>query len=420
MKYESLNRVYYKNSLDYRRIYFRRANAPFTRHFNFPIQNYNQKGSHMAFLCCTDEFILLADEIYKKHEDLLQMLRDVPPLVLKQFILSSILNEVKATSNIEGFDVTRIEIRDVMRGNAHSAQISNAIHDNVHSAQISKVVAKYNAIVSGERIYFNTCEDVRTFYDEFFCKDVISEKPTYDLDGKLFRKEAINVDSSSNSMLSRGVYPEEKIMQLLSTSLDFLNNENIPLLTKITAFNYLFEYISPFYKGNGMIARFMISYFLAERFHRIISLNVSVNIKNNIRKYYELFRITDSEWNCGDLTPFSLGLIELITEIFDDVICTLIRKIKQLIRYRQRLAGTVQGDELTLEIYDILLQSTIFFGGGISMEDLMKAVGKTRTTIKTRIDSIPAEHITTKVVNENGKKVYKLNLMSMKKLFRAD
>ena len=38
------------------------------------------------------------EETYKKHEDLLQASQAVLPLVLEQFILSSVVDEVRATN----------------------------------------------------------------------------------------------------------------------------------------------------------------------------------------------------------------------------------------------------------------------------------------------------------------------------------
>ena len=46
---------------------------------------------------------------------------------------------------------------------------------------------------------------------------------------------------------------------------------------------------------------------------------------------------------------------------------TLNNKIMQLTKYRQRLSALIEGDALTGEIYEALLQSSVFFSGGISM-----------------------------------------------------
>ena len=75
------------------------------------------------------------EEIYKKHEDLLQALQAVPPLVLEQFILSSVVDEVRATSDIEGIHSTRKEIKEVVSG-------------SIQSARFSSIVAKYKSILT--------------------------------------------------------------------------------------------------------------------------------------------------------------------------------------------------------------------------------------------------------------------------------
>ena len=183
----------------------------------------------------------------------------------------------------------------------------------------------------------------------------------------------------------------------------------MPLLARVAIFHYLFEYIHPFYDGNGRTARFIVSYFLASRFHRLVALRLSVLIKKNKKKYYDLFRETDSEWNCGDLTPFVLGFTEIISATFDDISLSLNNKIMQLTKYRQRLSTLIEGDALTREIYEALLQSSVFFGGGISMEGLIRATGKSRNTVKSRLDNMPTGHVL-ESGRGGGKKIYRLNL----------
>ena len=397
MKYESLGKIFYKRPMEHSKIYTERFNSPFTRHFDFQIQEYNHRNKYMAFFCYMEEFIGLMEEIYKKHEDLLQALRAVPPLVLEQFILSSVVDEVRATSDIEGIHSTRKEIKEVVNG-------------TVQSARFSSIVAKYKSLsTDSTQISFRTCEDVRAFYDEFVHKEVISNDPIHELDGRLFRRDSVDITSASGKILHRGVHPEERIIELLNIALEILHDPNMPLLARVAIFHYLFEYVHPFYDGNGRTARFIVSYFLAGRFHQLVALRLSVLIKKNKKRYYELFRETDSEWNCGDLTPFVLGFTEIVLATFDDISLLLNNKIMQLTKYRQRLYTLIEGDELTREIYETLLQSSVFFGGGISMEGLMKMTGKSRNTIKSRLDNIPDGHIF-----ESGgigsKKIYKLNL----------
>ena len=397
MKYESLGKIYYKRLTEHVKIYNERFNSPLTRHFDFQIQEYNHRNKYPAFFCYTEEFTVLMEEIYKKHEDLLQALQAVPPLVLEQFILSSVVDEVRATSDIEGIHSTRKEIKEVVSG-------------SVQSARFSSIVAKYKSILTDSgQISFKNCEDIRAFYDEFAHKEVTANDPTHKLDGDLFRRDSVSITSASGKILHRGVQPEERIIELLSVTLRVLYDPDMPLLARVAIFHYLFEYIHPFYDGNGRTARFIVSYFLAGRFHRLVALRLSVLIKKKRKKYYDLFRETDSEWNCGDLTPFVIGFTEIVSATFDDISLLLNNKIMQLTRYRQRLSALIEGDALTREIYETLLQSSVFFGSGISMEGLMRTTGKSRNTVKSRLDNMPAGHIS-EFGSGGGKKTYKLNL----------
>ena len=397
MEYESLSKIYYKRPAEHNKTYVERFNSPLTRHFDFQIQEYNHRNKHPAFFCYTEEFAVLMEKIYKKHEDLLQALQAVPPLVLEQFILSSVVNEVRATSDIEGIHSTRKEIKEVVSG-------------TVQSARFSSIVAKYKSILTDSTsMQFKTCEDIRAFYDEFIHKEVTANDPTHKLDGDLFRRDSVDITSASGKILHRGIQPEKRIIELLNITLGILHDSDIPLLARVAIFHYFFEYIHPFYDGNGRTTRFIVSYFLASRFHRLVALRLSVLIKKNKKKYYELFKETDSEWNCGDLTPFVLGFTEIVSATFDDILLSLNNKIMQLTKYRQKLYALTEGDELTKAIYEALLQSSVFFGSGISMEGLMRATGKSRNTVKSRLDNMPAGH----VLESGGggsKKIYRLNL----------
>ena len=401
MSYESLREIYYKYPTEHHNIYLERFNAAMTRHFDFQIREFNHKNSYPAFFCYTEEFAALTEEIYKKHEDLLQMLNGVSPLVLEQYVLGSAVDEIRATSDIEGVYSTRREVKDVMNGTTQSARFSS-------------IVGKYKVFFEDfAQINFSTCEDIRNFYDAFIHGEVISDKPNYKLDGVLFRKDSVDVTAPSGKTIHRGVNPETKLIGMLNVALEVLNNSEIPLLVRVAVFHYFFAYVHPFYDGNGRTARFISSYFLTTRFHKLIGLRLSVVIKKNRKRYYELFEETNSEWNCGDLTPFVVGFTKIVSETFDDIVASLNVKIMQLAKYRQKLSALIESDELTKKIYEMLLYSSVYFGRGISMEGLMKETGKSRNTIKSRIGSMPENHVV--CLNIGGKKFYKLNMEIFRK-----
>ena len=396
MKYESLYKIYYKNSAFHEKIYQARFNSPTTKHFDFEIKQVGRRKEYPAFLCYIEEIILLIEKIYKKQEKFLRLIPKVPGLLLNQFELLSVVEEVKATSDIEGVHSTRRELTEILEGNKTSPHFSS-------------IIKKYSSLTGNEKIYFRNCEDLRNFYDEFAHKEVVLDDAKNELDGKLFRKNSVDITSGTGKILHRGIYPEEKIIEAMTKALNIMNDEKIPALVRIAVFHYFFEYIHPFYDGNGRTARFIVSHFLTEHLNYLAAMRLSFVIKRNRKKYYELFKETDAEQNCGELTLFVIGFLEMIEETFDDVEINLNCEMMKLENFREKIKKLTSKDKLSFEICDLILQSSLFLGTGISMQDLMKCTGKSRNTIKSRLEKLP--NIIIK--NEKQKIFYKLNFLAL-------
>lgn len=391
--YERLGKIFYKDSLAYGQIYHERFNAPTTKHFDFRIKQFEHKKIFSAFLCYHEDLILLIEQIYKSYENFTIAINDVPPIVLEQFSLWCVVDEIKSSNKIEGVYSTRRELSEILQGNSNAPRFSS-------------IVAKYYALSRGEKFQFQTCRDLRNFYDSFIQSEVVKTDSNYKLDGQIFRNDSVDISTGTGKIIHRGVYPEEKIISAMEVALKVLNDETTPLLIRVAVFHYFFGYIHPFYDGNGRTARFIASYFLAEHFHYLPSLRLSVAIKRNQKKYYSLFTDTTAELNCGDLTPFVFGFLEIVAETFKEVGIILKRKLVQLEKYREMLKPLIPQDELSKKIYEILLQSGSFFGQGVSMEELIRLTNKSRNTIKDRLKSAPRNHI---IVTGGKKKFYKLN-----------
>ena len=347
MTYEYLSKLYYKMPLKYEQIYSERFKSPTAKHFNFLIKQFNHRKDFPAFMCYTEELVMLIERVYKNYHKFLQIIESVPAIVLKQFTLASVISESKSTNDIEGIHSTRRELREALQS------ISDA-------PRFASIVRRYTALLSHETFKFKTCDDIRNFYDNFAHKEVIADNPKNKLDGKIFRKDSVDIDSGTGKTLHQGVYPEERIIAAMETALQVLNNEEIPFLVRVSVFHYFFGYIHPFYDGNGRTARFIASYFLAEHLHNLPALRLSLTIKRQRKKYYELFKETDSEINRADLTPFVYGFIEIINDTFSDIEFVLNRKMAQLLRYEEKLKFIMPDDELTQKIYKLLLQAEAF------------------------------------------------------------
>ncbi len=401
MKFISLTKYFYQHTQEeYETEYIRRLEAPFTVHFNIPIHQYNRKSAYPAFLCYTGEILRLVEKFYKTYEQFLYTVNTVPPVVLYQFTRLSIVEEVKSTNDIEGVRSTKKEIREIIE------------KKGAHYHRLQSVVHQYLELLGEEEIKFETCQDIRNFYDDFTHQEITRENPQNRLDGSLFRKEPVQIEAATGKTIHQGLYPESRIIEALDQALRILHSEEYPLLIRLALFHYFFVYIHPFYDGNGRTDRFITSYFLSRQFHRLLAVRLSIYIKRNQSRYYHMLEEADSERNRGDMTPFVMGFLDILIGSTEDTIGILSRKNEQMRKYESRIDAFQLQDKLLKEIYITLLQAALFYGEGISMADLMKVTGKNRGTIQKRIDEIPGNHL---IVTKAGKtNYYKLNLMLFK------
>lgn len=401
MKFIPLTKYFYQHTQEeYEIEYIRRLEAPFTVHFNIPIHQYNRKSAYPAFLCYTGEILRLVEKFYKTYEQFLYTVNTVPPVVLYQFTRLSIVEEVKSTNDIEGVHSTKKEIREIIE------------KKGTHYHRLQSVVHQYLELLGEEEIKFDTCQDIRNFYDDFTHQEITRENPQNRLDGSLFRKEPVQIQAATGKTIHQGLYPESRIIEALNQALRILHSEEYPLLIRLALFHYFFVYIHPFYDGNGRTDRFITSYFLSRKFHRLLAVRLSIYIKRNQSRYYHMLEEADSEKNRGDMTPFVMGFLEILIGSTEDTIGVLSRKNEQMRKYESRIDAFQLKDKLLKEIYITLLQAALFYGEGISMADLMKVTGKNRGTIQKRIDEIPGNHL---IVTKAGKtNYYKLNLMLFK------
>lgn len=401
MKFIPLTKYFYQHTQEeYETEYIRRLEAPFTVHFNIPIHQYNRKSAYPAFLCYTGEILRLVEKFYKTYEQFLYTVNTVPPVVLYQFTRLSIVEEVKSTNDIEGVRSTKKEIREIIE------------KKGTHYHRLQSVVHQYLELLGEEEIKFDTCQDIRNFYDDFTHQEITQENPQNRLDGSLFRKEPVQIEAATGKTIHQGLYPESRIIEALDQALRILHSEEYPLLIRLALFHYFFVYIHPFYDGNGRTDRFITSYFLSRQFHRLLAVRLSIYIKRNQSRYYHMLEEADSEKNRGDMTPFVMGFLEILIGSTEDTIGVLSRKNEQMRKYESRIDAFQLKDKLLKEIYITLLQAALFYGEGISMADLMKVTGKNRGTIQKRIDEIPGNHL---IVTKAGKtNYYKLNLMLFK------
>ena len=381
MSYEPLTSIFYKRPEDWEQEYQIRFRNPFARHLPVSIHQYGRKIQHQVFYCYTEDAAVLQEQIMSVFNDFQHILRSIPRVGIEQFVNACLINEIKSSNDIEGVHSTRKEIR--------SAFIA-APNERIR-LRLGGIVNKYIKIIRGDSLSFNSCEDIRSFFDEFLADEIRKNNPTLLPDGRIFRSSSVDVVTSTQKIIHRGIYPEEKIIQYMSLALEILHDTTIPYLNRIAIFHFLFGYIHPFYDGNGRISRFMTSYFLSKYLHPTIALQLSIIIKKQRNSYYKLFSNTESDSNKGDLTPFILGTLRLIHTAIFHTEKTLKKKLDTYRSYQKKILALNIEDQTMSSIYDILLQAAIFSDIGATISEIQGTLQKSENTIISRMKKIPPE-----------------------------
>ena len=395
MEYELLSKIFYKKPTEYESIYDARFNSEAS--IKLPIKIHENVG----FIFNTNEITKLLVKIYKTINKINLLRTHLPNIDINSYIIKSLKDEIALTNEIEGVRSTRKEIEDA---------IDSIKNDK--SARFKGLVDKYFKLISNEIIPLNNCEDIRTIYDALVLPEIEKENLP---DGILFRKEPVQVVSATQKEKHRGIMPESKIIESLDLCLDFLKNDDIDSLIKISAFHYLFGYIHPFYDGNGRTSRFISSYLIKNELDILLALKLSYTVKNNINKYYKAFDVCNDRKNKGDITFFVVTFLELLSQASDDLY-TKIADLNDQLNYYNNIINTLVNEKVLndkqAKCIFILCQNRLFDDTYMNMNTLTELLEKSDTTTRKILKSLESKNLLVKSRNKN-QYLYSANLDSL-------
>lgn len=395
MEYELLSKIFYKKPTEYESIYDARFNSEAS--IKLPIKIHENVG----FIFNTNEITKLLVKIYKTINKINLLRTHLPNIAINSYIIKSLKDEITLTNEIEGVRSTRKEIEDA---------IDSIKNDK--SARFKGLVDKYFKLISNEIIPLNNCEDIRTIYDALVLPEIEKENLP---DGILFRKEPVQVVSATQKEKHRGIMPESKIIESLDLCLDFLKNDDIDSLIKISAFHYLFGYIHPFYDGNGRTSRFISSYLIKNELDILLALKLSYTVKNNINKYYKAFDVCNDRKNKGDITFFVVTFLELLSQASDDLY-TKIADLNDQLNYYNNIINTLVNEKVLndkqAKCIFILCQNRLFDDTYMNMNTLTELLEKSDTTTRKILKSLESKNLLVKSRNKN-QYLYSANLDSL-------
>ena len=356
-KYEKLIKLYYKKkNIDEE--YIKRIENPATLITELKI-NPMKKGNKILdkeynlFYVNLLELSLLQEKILQNSNKISYISNKLPTIAIKEIIMKILSNELYKTNKIEGIETIKSEIYYSLKDDKKSSKKNN---------KLEGIVKKYKDMMEKnfkDTEHIDSLSSFRKIYDEMF--EDFEKSGNYKLDGKYFRKDTVNVINGLGNIIHIGVNGEEAIEKNIEDLIRFMNRKDIPFLIKASISHFFFEYIHPFYDGNGRFGRYLLSLYLARKLDNLTAFSVSYSISRNLDDYYKSFVEVEDVTNYGEITFFVENILktikngqEMIIELLNDSVMRFKHSMEILDELTKELS---EKENIILQIY---LQNYLF------------------------------------------------------------
>ena len=112
-------------------------------------------------------------------------------------------------------------------------------------------------------------------------------------------------------------------MSYLDKMIDLVSSEDMPEVYSALLSHYLFEYIHPFYDGNGRTGRFLLALYLSNPLSLPTTLSLCRVIAEHKGAYYKAFSVTEDPLNHGEATFFVLQMMDLVRIAQEELVAEL-------------------------------------------------------------------------------------------------
>ena len=383
MTYESLSKLFYKDSSSDR---FERnavlAEARRQADSSFLLGMKNENGEEL-FFSMPRELAVLSEAVLRREREISDSLSTLPGIARSALVRNLVISEVVSTNQLEGIHSTRKQINDLLEGADSPSE--------PFAQKRFRELAKLYMGLSDPRGFSRpeAPEDIRLIYDRVMDGEHLgSDAP----DGRLFRKNAVEVIGAGGKVLHEGLMPEEAIVGALSSMLSLANSPDVPELMAAIAAHYIFEYVHPFYDGNGRTGRYLLALHLSHPLSQLTALSLSRAIADSKAAYYRAFKDAENPLNHGEITTFMICMMEYLSSaqvaLLEDLELNAGRLREAEIALR-KVAEERDLPSKQLDVLFVLVQSNLFAAfPDVSLADLALAVGLTRQGARPHVKEL--------------------------------
>ena len=336
------------------------------------------------FVATPRHISMLTQKVLTSERRVSAMWRSIPGVMQWSYITRAVSEELFATNEMEGVRSTRKETEAAVA----AAQQARADGDE-KTARFSEFARLYLNLSAPDAALPKTLEDIREIYDKVVLDEIDDEnKP----DGELFRNGDVEVQGPHGVAIHSGVSGEARISALLAQMIDLAKSDEIPFLQRAIASHFLFEYIHPFYDGNGRTGRYMLALYFSHDLTIPTVLSLSRIISENKNEYYKAFTAAEDRLNRGELTFFVATILDFIERAQASLIEELGVKLDQLDKARdlrdeleKKLGLSANATDL---LYAIMQEELFDTAKSMTLEDAGGNFALTKQTVRKYVEEL--------------------------------
>lgn len=308
----------------------------------------------------------------------------LPGIAEVQLFTTNLANELQSTNEIEGVRSTRKEINEVIkRINSH----------DYRNQRFEGLVKQYLNLMNDKPVTLVKLADFRDIWNNLLSKSEVDAVP----DGKLFRTEPVFITDGQRN-IHEGDHSEGQINQDLMALIRELNNVQIPKLPRYLMAHYFFEYVHPFYDGNGRTGRYILCSFLSQILDPLTAITFSSTIAKKKNSYYKAFMEMSNEHNRAEATRFIMAMLKILRNGQVDLIDAMTEDVAML-KKAQDVLQKYHLSSLALQVANVLCQQAIFGTqyDTVSDKEIVKYLKTTRYKLNQVIEELVDQGLVKKI-----------------------
>ncbi|WP_106495768.1 Fic family protein [Lentibacillus sp. Marseille-P4043] len=371
MKYERLSKLFYKKGNEYYKNELDKRTSSYGSYLTSLTVKGFRRGQTLSepnqlFYVNTHQLMSLNNKILLNSSRISSLISKLPSFVIEPYFHKLIVNEAQSNNEIEGIRSTKKELKEVL---------SDLMRSEKKQKRFKGLMKTYLFIDQIKP--FTEISDFRRLYDDLVSDEIDKENAP---DGELFRKGYVEINDGTQTT-HIGISSEVKIIESLNALVNFLDDERHSELYRYMVAHYYYEYIHPFYDGNGRTGRLLVCSYLSRYLERYSAITFSYTVNRNKSKYYKALEEIPSPLNKGEMTFYLIDMLELLSAGQEGIIEDLevnLSKIERIKEYFKSDNWSEQIEEANLLRIMTYLSVFVNDEANFSVIKLMELTDKSR------------------------------------------